>query len=426
MIKTKTIFALTVTAIAIIGAALVVEKRDAVDAPSKSGAQVLLPELKTHVNDIAKISIHSGQQQVTVTRNDKTWGVVERGNYPADEGKLRSFLLNVADLAIVEAKTGNKDLLGKLGLDDPNKENAEATQIQFSDSKGQVIANLILGKQRQGKGNLDRTEYYARKADENQSWLVEGSLQLQKQPKDWLDKTLAGLDAKRIAQVSLTHPDGEIVTIAKPDVDATDYKITAPASDKTPKSAFEVNNIATTLAHLVVDDVKPASEIPADAKAGVVAHVTTFDGSSLDVSTVEIAGQHYAKLSMNYQQPVTTPAEPAATAPVAPTAEQPAVAPAVTPAKPAETKPVEPSQLQQAALDFNKKTEGWYYLIPSYQLGNFSKRSKDLIETGTAATTTEPDTQSGAAKASATAENVDTAPSVAIPDEKTATPEEKK
>lgn len=420
MIKTKTLFALTITAVAIIGAALVVERQDSVDAPSMGAAQALLPELNAHINDIARISLHSGQQQVTLTHADKTWSIVERGNYPADEGKLRAFVLNVAGLTIVEPKTGNKELLNKLGLDDPTKDNSEATRIVFSDSKDQVIADVIVGKQRPGKGNQERSEHYARKGDDNQSWLVAGTLQLQKQPRDWLDKNLPGLDAQRIAQVSLTHPDGEIVTIAKPDADATDYKLIAPAGDKTPKSAFELNNIATTLAHLVVDDVKPASEIPADAKAGVVAHVTTFDGSSLDVTTVEVAGQHYAKLSMDYQQSVASTAVAAA-----PSAEQPDA----TAAKTTETKPVDASQLKQAASDFNKKTSGWYYLIPSYQLGNFSKHSKDLLESA-ANTTTSPitntttptitstDATTSPEHANTVDESVETVPTQPVQDEK--------
>ena len=62
-------------------------------------------------------------------RSTDSWAVVEKGNYPAAQGKMRQLLLGLADLTLVEPKTERPELFARLDLDDPA--NGKATDLKL-------------------------------------------------------------------------------------------------------------------------------------------------------------------------------------------------------------------------------------------------------------------------------------------------------
>ena len=74
------------------------------------------------------------------------WVVVEKGNYPADEARMRRLLLGLADLTLVEPKTERPELFARLDLDDPS--NGKSTLVALQDRTGKTVAELIVGKTR--------------------------------------------------------------------------------------------------------------------------------------------------------------------------------------------------------------------------------------------------------------------------------------
>ena len=54
----------------------------------------------------------------TQTVDKETWTVAERDNYPADTGRLRKLLLELAEARLLEEKTSNPELYDRLKVED--------------------------------------------------------------------------------------------------------------------------------------------------------------------------------------------------------------------------------------------------------------------------------------------------------------------
>jgi hypothetical protein len=76
--------------------------------------------LRDHVNDVNKVVITGADNKptATITRAGDGWSVAEKGGYAADTGKLREFLLKLADSKLIEQKTANKEKYATLGVVD--------------------------------------------------------------------------------------------------------------------------------------------------------------------------------------------------------------------------------------------------------------------------------------------------------------------
>ena len=379
MIKAKTVIALAVVAGVAIGASFLIERRDTTRvATGPASSAALLPELKSRINDVAKVVITRGGTNITLERRDAQWTIAERSHYPADKGKLRGLMIGAAELNIVEPKTANKELLPQLGLTDPmqplDATGNGATLLTFFDANGQSMAGVIVGNERPSKvAGAERKDYYVRKPDNDQSYLVEGNLPLPKKAQDLLEKDLLTIDAARVQRVTITHSDGEKVVIAKDAVDAADFRLVEPASTKPLKSAFEVNNIANTFARLVADDVKATAEVPMSAQNKFVALLETFDGLRVTLTIKAVDGQSYGALSAEFVAPPATATTPA-------TADTPAPAADKTQDKPAASK-ADPDTVRKEAEAITTRFSDWSYLLAEYQVDNIGKHAKDLFKT---------------------------------------------
>jgi hypothetical protein len=382
MIRGKTVLALSVAAALAVGGALYIQHQDTQRTGSfAEQGQRLYPELGAKLNDVAQIDVTAAGQTVTLKREQDRWVIVERGNYPADMGKVRSLLLGTAELTLLEPKTANPELFSQLGLDDAGKTDAQSTLVTLKDTQGNTVAAVVFGKQRPGKGSLERSEHYVRKLDSNQSWLVEGSVQLQKRAADWIDKMLLNIDAQRVKQVAVTHAaDQSRLLIAKDNRDATDFKVLEPASDKPLTSAFEVNNIANTFARLSIDDVKPAAEVDFSNQPSYTAELETFDGLKVTMDVATADGKPYARLKA---QAVPVPAAAEAAPIAAPAGETGDAAEATKPVdatKQAESAKTPPVDVTKEVSEIGARSSAWAFLLPSFQSDILSKKAEDLFQ----------------------------------------------
>ena len=78
---------------------------------SELRSEPLVPGLKDEVNAITKLSVIGAGNAplVVLERKDGGWVVTNRDGYPADSGKLREFVLKLADATVLEPKTANAD-----------------------------------------------------------------------------------------------------------------------------------------------------------------------------------------------------------------------------------------------------------------------------------------------------------------------------
>src|ERR1041385_6452868 len=121
---------LSATVIVVAAAIVVLAAGDRTASPVPAGERAL-PGLAAKLGDLAWIGLSRCPTKIDFAAVNGSWAVVETGNYPAAQGKMRQLLLGLADLTLVEPKTERPELFARLDLDDPA--NGKATDIKLTD-----------------------------------------------------------------------------------------------------------------------------------------------------------------------------------------------------------------------------------------------------------------------------------------------------
>ncbi|HTZ36141.1 MAG TPA: DUF4340 domain-containing protein, partial [Stellaceae bacterium] len=218
---------------------------------------------------------------------DQRWTVVEKGNYPAAQDRVRKLLVQLAELELVEPKTDRAELLGRLDLDDPA--NGKSTLVSAQDRTGTRVAQLVIGRRRPNDIAGGEPGVYVRRPDSDQAWLARGSFELGGDAIAWLDRRILDIAPRRVAAVVLTAPDGASVTVARRSPDQPFALDGAPA-DAHAKDDDALAAPAGALEALDLDDVKPAAEAPIPETGVATAAFTTFDGLVVGLRLMPASG----------------------------------------------------------------------------------------------------------------------------------------
>ena len=169
-----------------------------------AGGALMFPDLAPRLRDAAKVEItHQGKQTVIEKRPDGGWGVASMHDYPVQEAKLRGLLTGLTELRLAEPRTSDPAQFSRLGVDDPNGAASTADLLRVVDNAGKPILAVIVGHRRvRSQANVPE-EVYVRRPEENQSWLAEGSLQVDADASLWLDRHVLNISHDRIASVAV-------------------------------------------------------------------------------------------------------------------------------------------------------------------------------------------------------------------------------
>jgi len=243
----------------------------------------LYPTLSERVNDVSAITVSSAGGQFVIARHGEDWGLESKGGYPVKFEMVKETLLGLADLRIVESKTSNPDYYDRLGVAEPDGagEGGESTLITLHDAQGQTIASLILGNRAESSGRSLRQ--YVRKADEAQTWLVEGSLNVNTTAMDWIDRELLRLPRTRVRGITITHADGESVRIARDDEGQRTFNVSDVPDGYELQRENIADSIANAVGYLRIEDIAPAGEIDFAGGQVTVAEFRSFDGLLLTI-----------------------------------------------------------------------------------------------------------------------------------------------
>ena len=261
-----------VAPVAAIAAAVIVSRGDRAISQAAPG-QRALPGFADNLNRLAFLRLTRGAMTVNFAVADNRWTVVEKDNYPADQDRVRRLLLQLAQLELVEQKTGRPELLARLDLDDPA--NGKSTEITAQDRTGAVIGQIVIGRSRPSELGEGEAGVYVRKPRSDQAWLARGGFSLGGDAVSWLDRRIIDIVPARIATVVLTAADGSSVTVTRGSADQP-FAIDGLPVDARPKPDAALAEPAGVLEALDLTDVKPASgEAVPEA---TTAAFTTFDG----------------------------------------------------------------------------------------------------------------------------------------------------
>jgi hypothetical protein len=102
------------------------------------------------MNDVARIAIKQGTNELNLVKQDNLWRVHERNDYPAAYSEIRDFLLKASDLKIVQAEKVGPSQLARFDLVTGSGSNAALT-VDFKDQNDKSLRSLLLGKKHMKK-----------------------------------------------------------------------------------------------------------------------------------------------------------------------------------------------------------------------------------------------------------------------------------
>lgn len=391
----KTLIGLALAAALALVAAIALQLAQKPRSETDAGkpAEALVPALVDHVNDVDKVVVTGAGNAVlaTLVRGKDGWTLQEKGGYAVDTGKLRAFLLRLADARLLEPKTSNKDRYAALGVEDVAGADAKGLQVELGGLAQPV--KLVVGNANTRGGGT-----FVRRADDTQGWLASGSLAPEKTAADWLGRDLVDIDAARIAEVVLTRPDGKLVRAAKDAEGDANFTLADVPKGREPASEYTVNSLASGLDGLRFDDVVPAAQaMPPEAARR--ARYAAFDGLVVEVLGWEADGKHYERLSAALDEERATrhvesaqsrakeaheaakarAATDASTAAADGKAAEPVAVPLAV-SDPAKDREERLATLRDEVASLQRRFEGWTFVVPAYKYAGMDKSLDDLLK----------------------------------------------
>lgn len=373
----KGLVVLIVAVVIAVVAALALQQSEE-DSPVAGGHY--FDDLLQNVNQVAKVIVKTGPGIVSLVRDGGSWYVLERDRYPAANEKARAVILGLARLEKIEPKTSNPKLYEKLGVQGVSETNAESTLIELVNEAGKDLAIVIIGKTKRGSGKAGVSQMYVRRPNDNQAWLVEGSLPKMGSPSEWLRQDLVKVDASRVQQARITHSDGEVLTVVKKAPTDPNFRLLELATGETIESEYSINRIADSLRELRFEDVLNPDKAPAMGDAGVTqAELLTFDGLRITMKAYRADEKVYARLSAVFDQNLMQ-AQPTDVEGGAATSTGTSDTKGIEDKVKTKPKLQTTEQTRTEAKSLQNLWQSWVYVIPTYQFDNITVKKTDLLK----------------------------------------------
>jgi hypothetical protein len=357
--NTKILALLGTLALAVI-AVVVVREMGRGPGPAAQASPAAVPGLIDRVNDVAEVGVEHGAARFTIRRVGDRWSLVEKGGYPVSFEKVKSAVMGLAQLKVLEEKTSRPERYATIGVQDPaaGTGNAEEevwggpTRLTLKDGAGAVLASVIVG-------NARGSSVYIRRTGEAQSYLAEGQVEAPGQPSGWMDTKLVELPASRVASVSVHHPDGEVVHATKGTPDQLNFAVLDVPQGRELRSPGAADPLGAGLAYVNFEDVAPAGSIDLSGKdesvkPGPVAEFRTFEGQVLTLQLAEKDGKTWVQVAAGL--------DPAA---------------AAEPAKPGQKSPEEAAREVE---ELSARLSPWVFRVPDYKATVLRTRMTDLLK----------------------------------------------
>jgi len=349
-------------------------------ARSQPGAKPLpdrfLPGLAAQLNELTAVTVKGPSEQFTLRRNGDTWGLDEKDGHPIRFERLKGLLVGLSELRPIKRKTASPSLHGKLGLQPPSPDGSSVELVVFG-AGGSTVADVIVGN----PGPAPHTRY-VRRADEDQTWLVQGDLTPESTLKLWLDTEVMRLDPSTVAKVTVTQPDGEVLVVDKQAKDDPVWTVENIPDGQVAKSAGVTNRLTAALQWLDFDDVAKASGHPLPETDRATAVFDTWDGMHVTVTAArEPAPGDGQAADASASSPEA--AADAATKPQPPSAENWISITVTTDASASD-------EVRDKAAKLDATVSPWVYKLGEYQATTLRQRLSDLTQPKSAEKTAAP------------------------------------
>ncbi len=309
----------------------------------RSRNAALLPALEGELSAINGVRITGpGNALIADIRSSgSSWLMANADNYPADVGKLRSLLTDLADANIIETTTAVAQNYARIGVSDIAEADARGLLVEL-DGTAEPVA-LILGNTSSGNTT------FVRAAGSDQSYRISGSIKPASETNEWLNRNVIDIPAISVLSVSIKHADNETVHIEK---SGTEYVLRDKPADRVLNSPNELNNVAGALNDVRFEAVRSLTAL-ASVEAEPAANITvlTADGLRLSVAANRIGDQIWLSFMPAYDAASVT----------------------------ADSDPVATEAATERVAEISARVGGWAYRIPTYKSDWLLKRNEDLL-----------------------------------------------
>lgn len=377
----RTVIVLAAALVVLLALVLLGQRR--ATTPSQTDA-VLLPNLEAALANLERVTITkaNGETVATLEKGQEDWIVADKHGYAANTTKLRQALTALAEAKIVEQKTANPELYDRLGVEDVSDSDAAGLSVAFT-APGVTLPTVILG-------NAEGSSYrYARRAGEAQSFLIDRNPDVPRTAAQWVDSQIIDVRGDRVREVTITHPDGEVVHISKDSPELANFTVADVPEGRELSYPGVANVIGNALRELNLEDVEPKPET--EPENATIVEYRTFDGLVVRVTGTDSDDASWISLEASVDPEAAAASAAgdsagaegsadAASAENADGADGAAGAEAgADDGAAAATDEARPDPSAEAAR-INAKVGGWRYKIAGYQYDQMTRRMADLLK----------------------------------------------
>jgi hypothetical protein len=240
------------------------------------------------VQQVSAVTVRRpGQPDIRVARQDGRWVMPAKAGYPAAGRLVGDLLHDLAQARKVEAKTREPGNFAQLGVADQG----EGAGVRLSlERSGGAPLELLVGKAAQQGGRL------VRQPGDEQVWLIDKDLRLPPDELDWLDRRITSIPFEKVAEVSVSYPGGETLTVFRDKAGEPNLRVRQLPRDA--KLAYEsiANGMATPFGALTFSETAPLDQVQFKGPARLSLTLKTLDGASLSGRVLEQGGQNWLLL----------------------------------------------------------------------------------------------------------------------------------
>jgi len=260
------------------------------------------------LNDVERITVKHGSDQMNLVRKDGRWVVAERADYPANFGNVSEFLRKVWDLKVAQPVRITEKQLARLELT-----TQAGTVVEFKDKGGKVLNTLVMGKKHMRESGQAESPFgggggypdgpYIMVGNDVQSVAVvsEPFANVETKPADWVEKEFFKVEKHK--SIAVNSPNVTNTWKIARESETNEWKlVNAKAGEQL--DAAKAGSVTSVLNYPSFTDLATNS---APDQTGmdkpVVAKIETLDGFTYDVKVGEKVAadreDHYFQVAVN-------------------------------------------------------------------------------------------------------------------------------
>jgi uncharacterized protein DUF4340 len=347
MFKNKLFVLSLVTICVIIAASIFVKLR----APqSEKDKPAFFPELSRQIESVNHISIKGFADSINISRINDVWLIDEFDAYPALPDKVKSAVLGAADLKINAAKTSLARLYHRLGVEGPEIEDTTSLLLTLNDKEKNKLIDVIIGKPRRSSASQNSPGLYVRKLDDEQSYLVDGVMDISAVKTDWIERTLFDIPAEAIKSVRIDHTDGDTFTLFKNEKGQGQFELQNLPYGKKLASELIIKRFGSILQDMQINGARSQKKLE-QPENSIRAQLVTFEGIIANITTFKIDDIPYASFEFRYDDGLLLKDEDKNKA----------------------------EDVKAFIANLNARTLNWWFEIPEFKYDILKKRSNIVI-----------------------------------------------